>query len=310
MLTCRRFLFFFEQVHKESPSSDSCNDCTAAVRCEDDDVVRLAFFFPVAGDWPIRLTLSPCCNRMDIFSSITQLRIPYLNGLYNHLLENSTGSNDLFGTTNGCCDAVMCSLAAIVTLETDMSRSSPLLDLMDEHSRQMELTMYIHRASAIRERLLTIDSAPRISEVTSPYLVDDQFAPSTGVSDTASSFETSNIFRHAALLYLSTIIGGPSPDIAETREQVLATHAALLALPPSSVDRSLVFPLCLAGCMTDDPLLRKYFSGRLRAMDGPVGNSGKTLVLMEEVWRRRDNLQIGVSWRDVMRETKLELLLV
>jgi len=144
----------------------------------------------------------------------------------------------------------------------------------------------------------------------SPYLVDDPFAPSTGVSDAPSAFETSNIFRHAALLYLSTIINGPSPDIPETREQVLATHTTLCALPPSSVDRSLVFPLCLAGCMTDDPLLRKYFSGRLHAMDGPVGNSGKTLVLMEEVWRRRDNLQIGVAWRDVMRETKLELLLV
>lgn len=36
--------FFFEQVHKESPSSNSCNDCTAAVRREDDHVVRLAFF--------------------------------------------------------------------------------------------------------------------------------------------------------------------------------------------------------------------------------------------------------------------------
>jgi hypothetical protein len=244
---------------------------------------------------------------MDIFSSITQLRIPYLNGLYKHLLESSTGTNDLFGTTNGCCDSVMCSLAAIVTLETEMYRSSAMLSLMDEHSQQMEISMYINRANAIREHLLAIDSMPRISEATSSYLVDDQFVPSEASS---SSFETSNIFRHAALLYLSTVINGYSPSIPETFGEVFATHEALLALPPSSVDRSLVFPLCLAGCMTDDPLLRKYFSDRLRAMDAPVGNCGKTLRLMEEVWHRRDNLHLVVGWREVMRETKLELLLV
>lgn len=172
--------------------------------------------------------------------------------------------------------------------------------------------MYINRANAIREHLLAMESMPRISEVTS-YLVDDQFTPSAaGVPETSSSssFETSSIFRHAALLYLSTVINGYSPSVPETFAEVLATHEALLALPPSSVDRSLVFPLCLAGCMTDDLLLRKYFSDRLRAMDGPVGNCGKTLMLMEEVWRRRDSLQLIVGWRDVMRETQLELLLV
>ena len=244
---------------------------------------------------------------MDIFSSITQLRIPYLNGLYHHLLENSTGSNDLFGTTNGCCDSVMCSLAAIVTLETEMT--SVMLPL-DEHSRHMEVSMYIHRANAIRERLFAIDCTPRISEVASSYFVDDQFASSPIVGETPPSFETSNIFRHAALLYLSTVLNGFSPSISETYDQVLATHQALLALPPSTVDRSLVFPLCLAGCMTDNLSLRTYFSDRLRALKGPVGNSGNTLSLMEEVWRRRDNLHVCVGWRDVMRETKLELLLV
>lgn len=88
------------------------------------------------------------------------------------------------------------------------------------------------------------------------------------------------------------------------------------------MDRSLVFPVCIAGCMTDDPILRQYFAGRLRVVDVPVGNCGKTLILMESVWKKRDELYLrgmredptilppGFGWRDVMRETKLELLLV
>ena len=83
-----------------------------------------------------------------------------------------------------------------------------------------------------------------------------------------------------------------------------------LNLPASEIDRSLVFPLCFAGCMTDDPALRRYFGDRLKAMDGPVGNCGKAMLLMEAVWSRRDNLGLVMSWRDVMRETQLELLLV
>jgi len=62
--------------------------------------------------------------------------------------------------------------------------------------------------------------------------------------------------------------------------------------------------------MTDDQVLRQHFSSRLRAMDGPVSNGGETLKLVEEIWRRRDNLHLNVGWRDAMRERMVELLLV
>ena len=220
-----------------------------------------------------------------------------MNHLYKHLLETSTGTTSLFRTTNGCCDAVMCSLAAIVTLETEMTRALPMLQLMDEHSQQMGMSMLHNKASNIRSHLLAINCTPGVTE---SYLVDDPFAESA--SETLSCLDTSDVFRHAALLYLSTVVNGHSPVVPETYEQVLATHQAFLTLPRSSADRSLVFPLCLVGCMTDDQVLRQYFSGRLRAMDGPVGNGGETLKLVEEIWRRRDNLHLSVGWRDVMRE--------
>lgn len=243
--------------------------------------------------------------RMDIFSSITQLRIPYLNGLYDHLLKSSPGTSDFFGTTNGCCDAVMCSLASIVTLEFEI-KSSETLVTMDDSTRQTEFAIYVYRASKIKEQLRQIDcSPPRFTEVAASFLVEDTFP-----SPPDSNFATSDIFRHAALIYLSTIINGPSPSVPETCSAVAATYSAFLNLPASEIDRSLVFPLCFAGCMTDDPALRRYFGDRLKAMDGPVGNCGKAMLLMEAVWSRRDNLGLVMSWRDVMRETQLELLLV
>lgn len=252
-------------------------------------------------------------HRMDIFSSITQLRAPYLNGLYKHLLESVPATYDFFGTTNGCCDSVMCSLAAIVTLETDMARSSAMLSLLDEPSRQVEISLYINRANVIREQLMSIDCSPRFSEVAASYLVDVNTGSMNGpASPTASesAFETSEIFRQAAFVYLSTVVNGPDPSVPETYNAVLATHNALLSVPSSTVDRSLVFPLCIAGCTTDDPVLREFFADRLQAMDGPVGNSGKTLQLMRTVWNRRDQNHPVTAWRDVMRDSKLELLLV
>jgi len=173
---------------------------------------------------------------MDIFSSITQLKIPYLGGLYEHL-ETSTGTTSLFWTTDRCCDAVMCSLAAIVTLETEMT----IIQLMDEHSQRMEMFMHLNEASNIRSHLFAINCTPGVTE---SYLVDDLFE---SASETPSCLDTSDVFRHAALLYLSTVVSGHSPAVPETYEQVLATHQAFLTLPRSSADRSLVFPRCPAG---------------------------------------------------------------
>jgi hypothetical protein len=146
-------------------------------------------------------------------------------------------------------------------------------------------------------------------------LSSESSAPSSPTSSTASAhLTTSDVFRQAALVYLSIVQNGFDPNIPSTRQAVDATHAAVIALPPSKYDKSLVFPLCVAGCMTDDPTLRQFFSGRLD-MNSPVGNCGKTVELMAEVWRRRD---LGIlrpdgtmyGWRDVMKETGLEILLV
>jgi hypothetical protein len=84
----------------------------------------------------------------------------------------------------------------------------------------------------------------------------------------------------------------------------------LSRLPPSEVDRSLVFPLCLAGCMTDNRARRDLMKGRLQAQDENIGNILQARALMEAVWRRRDGGGGIVDWREMLRNEGLNLLLL
>jgi hypothetical protein len=84
----------------------------------------------------------------------------------------------------------------------------------------------------------------------------------------------------------------------------------LTRLPPSEVDRSLVFPLCLAGCMTDNRARRDLMKGRLQAQDENIGNILQARALVEAVWRQRDGGGGIVDWREMLRNDGLNLLLL
>lgn len=81
-------------------------------------------------------------------------------------------------------------------------------------------------------------------------------------------------------------------------------------LPPSEVDRSLVFPLCLAGCLTNDQDRRNFLKRRLQIQDENIGNVLQARGLMEGVWRRRDVAGGAVDWREVMVNDGFNILLV
>ncbi|KAL5526005.1 hypothetical protein ACEPAG_7343 [Sanghuangporus baumii] len=128
---------------------------------------------------------------------------------------------------------------------------------------------------------------------------------------------TADIFRASARLYLHTVLSGDNPGVKEIRDGARDTINALKRVPPEpkslrcSVVRSVVFPLCLAGCMTDDTTERATVKEFLEG-EGGAGNCGSVVAVMETVWERRDAKRRGarrteevagnVSWRDVLRE--------
>ncbi|THH29932.1 hypothetical protein EUX98_g4258 [Antrodiella citrinella] len=131
---------------------------------------------------------------------------------------------------------------------------------------------------------------------------------------------TNEIFRASARVYLHTVLSGENPSCPEIMHGVAATIHALRQVPTDSpkvnrdVIRSVVFGICICGCLTDDRGQRAFLTKMLQSQQGEsVGNVAEVQRLMEKVWERREQTQNGgppVNWRDVMRESKELLLLV
>ncbi len=152
------------------------------------------------------------------------------------------------------------------------------------------------------------------------------------------------MFREAAVLYLHTVlsesvpgmehspqsVGIPSvpdqhpfslsptgvPEITNSVDQMLKL---LNELTPSSFDRTLVFPLFLAGCMTDNQMIREVIKHRFFMQDATMGNILLAQTIMEEVWNARVHVMrttrpgehpVFPDWRGGLRMQWASLLLV
>lgn len=77
------------------------------------------------------------------------------------------------------------------------------------------------------------------------------------------------------------------------------------------VERGVVLPITLAGCMTNDSTQRDFLR-RLLLQDGGIGNLMGSRVLMEILWQKRDvNVTpAGVLLPEIVQEKNLRLLLM
>jgi len=150
----------------------------------------------------------------------------------------------------------------------------------------------IRRGTAIEQQLRHYPS----NDTTQPTQEDRSLAAS--------------IFREAAHLYLHTILSNSMPGVPEISASVGNILHLLAQLPPSDMDRSLVFPICFAGCMTDDSTRRDFLKGRIRGLNESYGNLLQTRRLMEVVWQKRDVGGKEVDVRETLREQGLNLLLI
>lgn len=131
---------------------------------------------------------------------------------------------------------------------------------------------------------------------------------------------TNDIFRASARVYLHTVLSGDYPQCPEIVRAVEDTIACLKRIPldralvSRSVLRSVVFGICISGCLTDNIQQRKFLMELLDTQQREsVGNVAEVRRLMQQVWDRRDSgtaLGQSVNWRDVMRESQRELLLL
>ena len=284
---------------------------------------------------------------MDIFSSISLCKSPRFLKLYRRLLQPNTsffpgptGQGLQLENVMGCADGIMLCLAEIADLacwkaeqESKGCLSMPELVrrglIIEKDLRREAHSLGKNRADAsvwgsippnpnanvVGDMLSTgipnMDPPPgmrlgqSISPPSSPPL------PSQVLNGEELRRLVSDIFREAAILYLHTELSGLRPQVTEIKRAVTDTINALAKLPCSEYDRSLVFPLALAGCATDDLEIRDYVRCRIKQLSSAVGNCATAGELIEYVWNRRDsNPGFSIGWREAMEEIGMTILLV
>jgi len=273
---------------------------------------------------------------MDIFAGLTLPRPSKNLACYQRLLTDSCGLwssplDDSLGlrmeSLSGCPDEVLLAIVEISALSNWKSQ--------EEHSGCLSVRELVRRGESIEQQLRrTSDSQAVFAELEQvaphprlPSIDLTQMPMASGMvmggsPAAASSGQTglfpdegarrlvAEIFMEAAVLYLNTVLSGSNPSVPEILASVDRIADLLRQLPQSEVDRSLVFSICLAGCLSSDPSQRDIYKMRLQALDESFGNPQQTQRLMEAVWQRRDVHGGVVDWRDMMREEGLNILLV
>ncbi|KAF8589458.1 hypothetical protein K439DRAFT_1657899, partial [Ramaria rubella] len=279
---------------------------------------------------------------LDIISAIDMSRMPRFMDLYRRLFRTDQnywpGSppgghvhNLHMDSLTGCPDGVMYALAETANLSHWKSQQ--------QQTRSLSIRELLRRSDVIEQELRTtwITSSPEVL----PHLLDQHYdmhpspsavsssahqspihptadlvATNTALSTPEPTIGTetrrlvSNVFFETALLYLQSVVNDHNPVVPEIIDGVNATMQALNKLALSEVDRGLVFPICLAGCLTDVPEQREFFKQRLDAQDTSLGNLAQTRRLMDVVWRKRDTQGGVVDWRNTMPELGVNLLVI
>ncbi|TBU50366.1 fungal-specific transcription factor domain-containing protein [Dichomitus squalens] len=275
----------------------------------------------------------------DVLASVTTQQVPRFLEYY-RLLFNGAYIDDPMGgggapeismlPVMGCENKIVLAIAEI----------SNLAHWKESQSRRgcLSIPELVHRGTMIEEQLLAPASphnplVPLQAGMYGPQAQHSHMYPN-GVGGSGGGGGgggeadvvwrrrlTNNIFRASAKVYLHTVLSGDYPACPEIQNAVTETIGALHDVPdqPSvhrSVVRSVVFGICLSGCLTDDRGQRAFLLNMLkRQQQESMGNITEVARLMQQVWDRRDRDRgrgqfTSVDWRAVMRESHNDLLLL
>ncbi|KAE8388940.1 fungal-specific transcription factor domain-containing protein [Aspergillus alliaceus] len=134
-------------------------------------------------------------------------------------------------------------------------------------------------------------------------------ARSGGVVDIVTS-----IYATSALTYLHSVVSGLNPYLSEVQDSVSRTITLLKQLPDSRVVSSLVWPLCITGCMAS-PDHEAFFTGIIHASgltQPALRNGWYVLEIMENAWKIRDLMTqpSAITWEDMINGHNPPTLLI
>ncbi|KAG2336984.1 hypothetical protein BDR05DRAFT_78235 [Suillus weaverae] len=256
----------------------------------------------------------------DIMSTLTLQTTPKHLSFYRRLFRAVAGNWDLaqqgignestlrMDNFTGCPYEILLGIAEISTLSC-----WKMQELRKESLSSREL---IRRGDVIERHLRTQTEMVPSVEADQPLHPDlssigaDSPTEHAGASTPADDTRriVAQVFLEAAILYLHTVLNDSNPGVPEIMDSVVAMVQLLNRLPASNIDRCLVFPICLAGCLTDDRITREFMKARLLAQHDGLGNINQTLRVMETAWQRRDDRGGAVEWQDLLNIQRLLLV--
>lgn len=195
---------------------------------------------------------------------------------------------------------------------------------IQEESRDDTLTTWdlVDRGRPIRQQLVTRINALRreidvaISTHGQMCIILDPIAHADAVRRAVTL-----VFAYATQVYLNATVAGAFPHDRDIRLSVKDTADALREMrticdPQAS--RSLVWPICIAGSMAEDPALQSFFRNLIVELGEQAhyfGNSETVLKVLERCWLywrnvAPSNTGQGFSWLTAMEEMGTRVLLV
>ena len=259
----------------------------------------------------------------DVLASITQMRVPRFLEIYRTIfgpkqeayIETAPSPALSMIPIMGCENHIVLAIAEISELShwKEMQTRTGCLSMPKLVQRGMEIEQkYLQRTSN--------GMFPQDSYLTPP--AGTTYAGSEAREVYHKRKLTNDIFRASARVYLHTVLSGDYPSSPEISAAVTETIECLKRVPQAnnaslsrSVIRSVVFGICICGCLTDQPSQQAFLREMLEQQEVEVvGNVMAVRRLMEDVWRRRATAEgkktWTVNWREVMFEGGRELLLV
>ncbi|PVI00266.1 hypothetical protein DM02DRAFT_527404 [Periconia macrospinosa] len=243
---------------------------------------------------PFNMTLA---SWIDILGATMLGRTPAFADTYREKLiaDAPSGLIDLMG----CEDRIMYLISEIACLE------ALKLDNMDE----VQLCAHIR----VLGDQISMTEPP-------PGSVANAYSSTGAIRPKQLSRNMSAVFRLAARIHLCSLV----PDFDRTQGSIANLVKALsdamdfIPAGPEGFDRSLVWPLLIAGSVSlPNSPFRKMFADRAARMGeaSEFGSFGRIKELLKDVWRINDDAlangdKQSVHWRDTMRQKGWDFLLI
>ncbi|KAG2364613.1 fungal-specific transcription factor domain-containing protein [Suillus spraguei] len=327
-----------QQIYRNKQTSLSESDANAAIHMlsfslMSGGVTDWRPMLDIANEWFLRTGITtsnnPNTQWCDIMSTLTLKTTPKHLSFYRRLFRGGSGYWGLMqqgisdesalrmDSLTGCPDEVLFGIVEISTLSC--------WKMQELRKGSLSMRELIRRGDVIEQHLRTkTETGPSVEADQTPLhpelslMVAEhgniQNSPTGHAGTSLPADDTrrivADVFREASILYLHTVLSDPNPGVPEIVNSIDIIVQLLNRLPVSNIDRCLVFPICLAGCLTDDPMKREFLKTRLQGHQDGFGNITQTLRVMQTAWQKRDSQGGTVEWQDLLHIQGRYLLLL